>query len=176
MKNYLLCIILVLITVCTYAQIIFIPDPNFKAALMAYSPSIDLNNDKEIQFSEARVVRSLDIRNKYIQNLLGIEFFTALVGLDCSSNRLTYLDVSKNTALTYVICEDNQLATLNVNMNTSLAILDCSNNQITTLDVSRNTALTNLSCDNNQLATLDVTKTLYCIPWDAIPTNCPHWI
>lgn len=52
----------------------------------------------------------------------------ALKDLLCFKNRLTALDVSKNTALTY---------------------LDCSNNQLTSLDISKNTQLHTLYADNN---------------------------
>ena len=84
---------------------------------------------------------------------------TALTDLYCSRNQLTTLDVSKNTALTDLDCGYNQLTTLDVSKNTALTYLSCRNNQLTTLDVSKNTALTKLSCDNNQLTSLDVSNT-----------------
>ena len=102
-----------------------------------------------------------------ITSLKGIEHFTALKTLDCNSNKLTALDVTKNTALKNLICTGNQLSAINLSKNTDLEELDCSNNKLTVLDVSNNTALTTLSCENNQLTTLDVTNntslsTLYC--------------
>ena len=78
--------------------------------------------------------------------------------LNCGSNRLTSLDLSKNTALTELICHNNQLTSLDFSKNTALTQLKCDNNQLTSLDVSKNTALTQLECDNNQLTSLDVSK------------------
>ena len=78
--------------------------------------------------------------------------------LYCEDNRLTSLDVSKNTALISLHCENNQLTSLDVSKNTALTELYCYNNQLTSLDVSKNTALTELSCTENQLISLDVSK------------------
>ena len=87
--------------------------------------------------------------------------------LNCVYNRLTSLDVSKNTALTYLSCWDNRLTSLDISKNTALKELYCFTNQLTSLDVSKNTALTNLECGTNQLTSLDVSKNtalkeLYC--------------
>jgi Leucine-rich repeat (LRR) protein len=92
---------------------------------------------------------------------------TALKELCCYSNRLTVLDVSKNTALKYLNCNYNQLSILDVSKNAALTGLYCWNNQLTVLDVSKNTALTELNCSDNQLTALDISKNtalakLYC--------------
>ena len=87
-----------------------------------------------------------------------IGFFRNLETLNCSNNKITYLDLSNNTALTTLYCYYNQLTTLNVSKNTALTYLGCNDNQLTSLDVSNNTVLTNLSCDDNQLTSLDVTN------------------
>ena len=48
----------------------------------------------------------------------------------CSNNRLTSLDVSKNTSLTNLKCGGNQLTTLNVSNSKDLNILECAGNAI----------------------------------------------
>ena len=78
--------------------------------------------------------------------------------LDCSTNQLTALDVSRNTALKVLYCWDNPLNTLDVNRNIALTDLWCPKNQLTTLDVSKNTALEDLNCSTNQLTSLDVSR------------------
>ena len=83
---------------------------------------------------------------------------TALTSLSCSNNQLTALDVSKNTALTFLGCRDNHLTALDVSKNTALTRLYCYNNQLKALDVSKNTALISLECSYNQLTTLDVSR------------------
>ena len=91
-----------------------------------------------------------------IENLKGIEFFTALQTLYCSVNQLNSLDVSKNTALQYLDCDNNQLKTLL--LSSALVSLSCASNQLESLDVSNNLALQNLNCNFNQLNSLDVSK------------------
>src|SRR5205807_2612299 len=70
-----------------------IPDSNFKAALLAM-PSVNFNNDKEIQIVEAATFSgSIDVSGKNISSLTGIEAFTALTGLNCNNNSLTKIDL-----------------------------------------------------------------------------------
>jgi len=53
-----------------------------------------------------------------------------LTEFDCSGNKLTTLDVSKNTALIWLLCEENQLTTLDVSKNAAMLTLDCRYNKI----------------------------------------------
>ncbi len=91
-----------------------------------------------------------------LTSLKGIEYFESLRKLWCSHNRLTALDVSKNSALIELQCTDNQLTSLNISDNTALIMLVCGDNPLTALDVSKNTELYYLSCYDNQLRALDV--------------------
>ena len=93
-----------------------------------------------------------------ISSLQGIEYFGFLRILDCGSNELTSLDVSKNTYLEKLDCGFNKLTSLDVSKNTYLEKLDCRFNKLTSLDVSKNTDLTTLYCNNNELTSLDVSK------------------
>ena len=74
--------------------------------------------------------------------------------LSCWDNRLTELDVSKNTELTYLKCSYNRLTELDVSKNTELTYLDCSYNRLTELDVSQNTKLTELYFVSNKITSL----------------------
>jgi hypothetical protein len=82
----------------------------------------------------------------------------SLVGLNCSGNELTTLDLSNNLVLTWLNCSGNQLSALDLSKNTALTTLDCCRNQLTTLDLSKNTGLTKLECSCNQLTALDLSK------------------
>ena len=113
-----------------------------------------------ISEEEALNVKKIDVNNKQISSLKGIQYFSNLENLDCSWNVLTSLDVSKNTALTELECQYNQLTSLDVSKSTSLIKLNCAFNQLTSLDISKNTALTNLSCLYNHLSSLDVSKNI----------------
>ena len=130
------------------------PDANFRTIVEGF----DTNNDSSLSDTEIAAVKKINCFRKRITNLKGIEYFTSLNNLWCAENKLTALDVSKNTALTDLYCSSSQLTTLDVSKNTALTDLDCGRNQLTTLDVSKNTALTYLSCGYNQLTTLDVSK------------------
>ena len=132
------------------------PDENFRAIVAG--TDIDKDADGKLSEEEIAAVTVLDVMEKNIASLKGIEFFTALTDLYCSTNQLTSLDVSKNTALKDLWCTDNQLTSLDVSKNTALTELYCEFNQLASLDVSKNTALTKLYCWNNQLTSLDVSK------------------
>lgn len=112
-------------------------------------------------------VTSLDVSEKSLSDLSGIEYFVNLISLDCQKNQLASLDVSSLTKLSILYCQNNQLKTLDVSQNTALWNLNCSNNQLSELNVANNPKLQTLSCANNQLTTLDIEKntslsTLYC--------------
>ncbi len=195
-------LIICLITISLNAQVVDIPDTNFKAKLLQASVDneiakdlngdyfkIDVNNDGEIQESEALSTSYLDLYNSDIVDMTGVEAFTNLLHLDCYINdieilnvttlvNLEYLrssfnplndglDVSQNTELTFLSCFGNSLSSLDISQNINLEHLECTNNQITSLDVSQNPNLTFLASGNNPLGSIDVTQnlnlvSLYC--------------
>ena len=152
------------------------------------STQFDSDDDGILDTAEREAVTEIDVSNKNITTLKGIEYFSKLETLYCNKNKLSSLDVSQNTALTYLDCSENQLTSLEVSDNTNLMMLlcyqnelnsldvtrnpalitlNCSKNNLTSLDVSKHTALTNLKCSENQLTSLNVSKndnleTLYC--------------
>ena len=86
------------------AQIVNIPDANFKAKLLAANTTnsiaknlldvkfkIDANSDGEIQETEALQVGSLSISNFSLTSLVGVEKFTNLKTLNCNINKITTL-------------------------------------------------------------------------------------
>lgn len=158
------------------AENIYIPDANFKAALIDLG--IDVNDDDEINYTEAEAVDSLDIHDKGISDLTGIEAFVNLIflwcydndldsidvsalpllsNLDCGGNNLTSLDVSSNSQLVELRCYINQITALDISNNPDLIYLDCGSNLFTELDVSSNTSLAQLLCYASGLTTLDIT-------------------
>lgn len=156
-KTYLL-FVLIGISIFIKAQIVNIPDANFKEYLLG-NIYINTNGDNEIQVSEATAYTGfIQCGGKGIANLTGIEFFVNIGGLYCYSNNLTSLDVSKNINLRELWCHHNQLTNLDVSKNVALTTLWCEVNLITNLDVSKNTVLRNLDCHYNQLTNLDLSK------------------
>ena len=139
------------------------PDDNFRNWILQQYYGMD----GKLTENEIKDVTSIAVYEKNISTLKGIEYFTSLTLLNCSSNQLTSLDISKNMALIRLYCDSNQLTSLDVSKNTALTWLDCYSNRLTILDVSKNTALTWLDCYSNQLSSLDVSqnpslRTLQC--------------
>lgn len=138
------------------AQIVTIPDANFKTVLLAET-SINTNMDTEIQLSEASgYTGSIYANDKSIVDLTGIEAFVKIIGLSCSGNSLPTLNLSTNTSLTSIQCNNNQLTLLTLPTGNRLAYLSCSNNKLTQVDVSANSILSNLDCSSNRLTALNV--------------------
>ena len=132
-----------------------VPDKTFREYLLK---QFDKDGNGVLTPAERYAVTEIDVENKYISNLSGLQFFPNLKVLNCSHNRLTKLDVSKNTVLQELVCWENQLTSLDVSQNTALQKLNCGHNRLTSLDVSKNTELTYLKCSYNRLTELDVSK------------------
>ena len=88
--KYLFTILFLLIVNITSAQIVNIPDQDFKFKLLAYSPTIDTNGDGEIEVSEALQVTSLHfgLGISMFHDMTGIRSFQNLVTLNCEDQQL----------------------------------------------------------------------------------------
>ena len=102
------------------------PDANFRNWVLAQSYGADGYLTK----SEIASVTSVYVDNQNIADLTGIEYFTAMKYMSCADNKLTTLDVSKNTELITLSCYGNQLTTLDLSKNTKLETVYCYGNQI----------------------------------------------
>jgi Leucine-rich repeat (LRR) protein len=128
-----------------------IPDEAFLNALIALG--IDTNGDGAISPFEAEEIPHIDVSDRGISDMKGIEAFVNLERLLCWKNQLTVLDVSQNTSLTDLYCAFNQLTSLDVSKNTALTVLHCFSNQLSNLDITNNTSLKNIQLrDNPSLA------------------------
>lgn len=151
----------------------YVPDDNFEQELIAQGyDSGDLDNF--VLTANINTETLLDISNKGISDLTGIEGFVELIDLNCSTNDLQVLDVSSNTKLVTLNCSDNILPSLDVATNILLENLNCSsqrpyvdaddatnNYTFSVLNITGNAALLTLNCANNTLTDLDVnTNTL----------------
>ncbi len=146
--------LLVLCSFDLYAQNTYVPDDNFEQALIDLG--YDTVLDDYVLTANIISVTDLDVGQKNISDLTGIEDFTTLTTLHCFDNLLQTLDVSQNLAITGLYCQYNELTGLDVTQNAALRWLNCRTNQITTLDVSNNTLLQQLSCNSNLISALDL--------------------
>ena len=179
MKSVLLTLVTIIsFSLLSIAQNVNIPDSKFKTKLLANKSLNKDANKLEISIKEANdFADSLKLSSLEIESLVGIEAFTHLKYLDCNSNQLTTLDLSKNIALISFdcsynkiekltlpstdaliefFCTDNALTELNVSKVPKLQSIQCGSNQLVTLDVSNHYELTSLDCEKNELTSLNI--------------------
>ena len=137
----------------------FVPDANFEQALI--DEGYDSGPlDGNVLTSNISGILNLDIKNRGITNLTGIEDFSALKNLDCSGNLLINIDVRPLSNLQILWCFENQITNLNVDQNISLTALRCENNKLTSLNLSKNINLVDLACEQNKITTIDVSNSV----------------
>ena len=131
------------------------PDEHFRDYVCQ---NFDRNENGSLDVSEYGTVSWIDVSDKEITSLKGIEYFTGLERLSCYGNELTELDLSQNRILGCLQCGGNSLTALDVSNNPELYELSCYGNELTELDVSHNPDLKTLQCSENQLTELDVSQ------------------
>ena len=131
------------------------PDSMFRTFIQT---SLDINHDGVLSEEEIAATVTIDCTYRPIQDLTGIEHFTALKTLKCHNTHLISLDVSKNTALEELDCSETPLTSLNVSKNVNLRSLACMRTKLSSLDVSHNVNLKSLNTEQTPLGTLDVTR------------------
>ena len=136
-------------------DLINFPDLTFHTFVQA---RLDINHDGVLSEEEIAATVTIDCTYRPIQDLTGIEHFTALKTLKCHNTHLISLDVSKNTALEELDCSETPLTSLNVSKNVNLRSLACMRTKLSSLDVSHNVNLKSLNTEQTPLGTLDVTK------------------
>lgn len=139
------------------AQIVNIPDANFKAALLAHSPVIDLNNDGQIQVSEAvGFTGTMNVSSKSITDMTGVAAFSNMTTLNCQSNQITILPTVGLTSLKNLYCTLNKLPSLSVINLLSLQTIYCGSNLLTSITVTNLPSLKELRCSDNKFTSLSI--------------------
>jgi len=152
MKQHYLLIIFILFTVSLEAQIVEIPDANFKGRLIELGK--DINGDGEIQTSEAEAVTTLYLTWPYsINSIEGIRNFTNIRSLYLAFQPIDNVDVSGLLFLEELDMPSNAL-TLDASGCTSLNTLR-SFYEIESINVSGCTSLTDLNISSSSLSTID---------------------
>ena len=135
----------------------FVPDDNFEQALIELGYDSGALDDY-VPTANISGLTSLDVSNKGISDLTGIQDFISLQSLNCGINSLTTIDLSKNLSLTVVLFYNNQLASLDVSQNSLLQQIYGNNNYITSLNLSQNPDLNTLDFGNNKLTSIDLSN------------------
>lgn len=147
--------IALLFTGMVKAQIVNIPDANFKANLIAQG--VDANTDGEIQESEAQTRTNLNMNDVNIVDLTGIEAFVNIETLTISESAITTMDFTVLPALkTLTLLDNEQLISLNVSGLQSLENIECGSNQsLSAINFSGLPLLRIFNCYENALTALD---------------------
>ena len=173
MNRFFLSLLMLYVTSIAWADVEIneknFPDPNFRNWIL----SQPFGKDGVLSDKEIADITEMNVSNKNIHDLKGIEYFTALESLNLDKNQVKYIDVSKNKELVYLRVEWNLLTSLDVSKNEAMRFLMCGGNSLTELNTSGCTALERIRCWHNQFngATMDslirnlpiVTKAELCI-------------
>ena len=142
------------------------PDANFRSYVLS---NFDTNHDSYLSDAERAAVTSINVSNRNIANMKGIEYFTAVTYLSCSGNSFTELDLlNTNPSIESLYCYNNtKLTSLEVSGHDALTVLDvsgctaltdlgCVNCDLISLNVKNCTALQYLECDSSRLTNLNL--------------------
>ncbi len=164
----------------TYSDLSSIfPDSNFRQCVLdSYNKAYKTSKDYLIP-SELEKITKIDCENSRITNTVGIEtlkglttlylLYNKITEIDLNKNtkltrlwitesNLTSIDLSKNTKLTYLDLSGNKITSINLSNNKNLDDLDLAGNKITSINLSNNTKLKKLSISKNNLSSIDLSK------------------
>ena len=122
------------------------PDPAFLAAIRE-----EMGKDPEdpVGSIDCAVTEALDLSNRGIQDLTGIEYFTGLQTLNLADNPLQSLDLSRNIMLKNLNAAGICLDALSLSANVALETLNVSRNHLTALNLLPNRNLQSLNATYN---------------------------
>ncbi|HOZ53000.1 MAG TPA: hypothetical protein PLU17_14135, partial [Chitinophagaceae bacterium] len=154
MRKILLLLVLVIGLQTANAQYVSIPDSNFRMALKAKFPAcFDSNDRMDTTCSGILNAVSLNVNNKSVSSIQGIQYFKKLFVLNCDSNNITTIPHINDT-LYGLFCSHNRITSIST-LPRNLKDLDCSYNQLTALPAIDKVS-NSLDCSNN--------PSLSCLP------------
>lgn len=135
---------------------VYIQDENFEQALIDLEIDSDGVINHLVAKSDIEYITELNVNDRNIASLIGIEEFSNLQVLYCQRNQITSLNVSENLELTNLECENNLISELDLTQNSKLKIIGCASNNLSELDVSQNLSLEGIWCTTNNIQSLDL--------------------
>ena len=145
------------------------PDANFRDAIALM---YDTNSDGVLSKAERNIdslivsgiiemlafERDVDEEELPVNNLKGVEFFTELKSLRCSSvGTIESLDLSGLDSLETLACNDLGLKSINLSNDEALRVINACSNDFTALDFSDNINLERIHCyENESLASINL--------------------
>ena len=136
-----------------------IPDINFERELIALG--LDRVIDGQVITGNIVDVELLELSNKGIENLAGIQDFKGLKSLVLDNNLIKNINLDSNLNLIELLITENNLKTLNLSNNNNLVQLLCNCNTLENLNLPEGNNLLRFYCFNTKLNELDL-------------SNCPN--
>lgn len=146
-------LILLFISISTFAQKTYVPDDNFEQALIDLG--VDDVLDDSVLTGSIEGIEELNVSSLDISDLTGIEGFFSLILLDCYGNNLDSLALGSNTALQFLNFTWNNINDLDLSANVSMRELACSGNEMDELDLTNLIDLRELNGYGNNLTAVD---------------------
>lgn len=168
-------------SVVSAESMVEINEANFPDSIFReYVKTLDTSDDGKLSDAEIAAVKEIDVSDKSIKSLEGIEVFTSLEKLDCSRCEVTSLDVSGMSNLKELNCSVNYdhalydeegileytLSGLYLTGCSKLEVLYCSSGKLSSLLFDSYTNIKNLNCSNNQLTSLSINYSVNLIELD----------
>ncbi len=147
--------------VITPCPIINFPDPNFKQALLNFTPTIDTDGDGEICIEEAEKVKLLYLLpTDNVIDITGIKYFINLEIFSTQGSNLPNVNFNNNKKLRILALPESNVKNIYVDNCTNLESLSVPSNKLSSIDISTNNRLKELYIDNNLLNSIDITENI----------------
>jgi len=153
-KIYVTGWLVILLSIPSLAQVVKIPDPNFKNALI--QNKVDINGDGEIQVSEAQKVTKLYLEAMPFTSLEGIKSFTNLVEFGTYQNKIKQVDLQGMTSLRSLYLLDGDIESVNLKGCINLELLGFTKNHLTSIDLSGLKKLKDLDLSYNRFTKFEI--------------------
>ncbi|WP_428743473.1 T9SS type B sorting domain-containing protein [Tenacibaculum sp.] len=144
---------------CFSPRLTYVPDDNFEQELINLGYDSGPLDDYVLT-SNIETIKKLDIENKNISDMTGIQDFVSLTYLDCSDNFFTNIDVSQLIKIETLICGAGNLNTLNIKNNTLIKFLSVNDSKLSSINVTKNINLEHFVIYGNNLSVLDISNNL----------------
>lgn len=140
--------------IAEFTEMTKIPDNIFEKYLIEIG--VDDNIDGFVNTSKIKKITSLNLSEKGVNDLTGIEDFLSLKVLIANDNLISKIDLSLNTELEILYLDNNSIKNLDLSTNTKLQKISLNDNLISGIDLSLNTELEILYLNNNSIKDLDL--------------------
>jgi hypothetical protein len=161
MKEILFTIVVLLAVACSKEEPVKTADDLFDIYYRKY----DTDGDGVLSEQEAEAVTVLRLYD--IKSLGGMEMFINLEELSVvggNDNRISLIDISKNTKLKEFSIEQVNLSSLDISRNVELIRLSCIETNLSSLDISNNSKLRYINIRDNHLSNNALRDILNALP------------